>query len=61
MDFQLIHTSGKRRMDELIKHKVVFDPESDVSAEITNDFVIYQNSSIQSMTMKMFNSQLSIV
>lgn len=43
LELRLIRTSVKRMMDELIKRKAILDPESDDSAEITNDLMIYQN------------------
>ena len=43
MELRLIRTTVKQTMDELTKRKAILDPESDDSAEITNDLMIYQN------------------
>lgn len=43
MELRLIRHSVKQTMENLKKRKLILDPESDDSVEITNDLMMYQN------------------
>jgi hypothetical protein len=42
MELRLIRVSVKKNIEDLLKRKKIFGPESDDAVEITNDLVIYR-------------------